>query len=319
MEPHKLREALRRQGIFVHDTDPVLDMAAICDAAMADTLKAIEGVVKTAADRTSAAAAQAVEASRKTGEAIITQGVATTDNVIRLRAWFADADDPAKVPHVESVIASLGIPPAMVVESSPGKRHYYWLTDDCPLDEFKPIQSALCHPTGYGPITLRPAPRDVTPRILPHQRGTVPRAFGDAMMRATVATAEFKARLGATAPASAGHRSTRAGGIVGTPPERLRPSRLNANARAGLFRLDEFEAAGPFLPMEPYIRSSATISCCRRHTQRSCFQSKHRGSVRPTGGPATAPQGPRPALRRKRTISNYLTPRLRVASQKIAG
>jgi len=51
-------------------------MAAICDTAMADTLKAIEGVVKAAADRTSAAAAQATEASKGTAEAIISQGAA---------------------------------------------------------------------------------------------------------------------------------------------------------------------------------------------------------------------------------------------------
>lgn len=74
MDPRKLREALRMQGIFVHESDPILEIAAICDATMADTLKAIEGVVKAAADRTSAAAAQTVDASRKAGDAIINQG-----------------------------------------------------------------------------------------------------------------------------------------------------------------------------------------------------------------------------------------------------
>ena len=76
MDPRKAREALRKQGIYVHESDPILDMAAICDAAMGDTLKAIEGVVKAAADRTSAAATQAVDASKGTAEAIITQGTA---------------------------------------------------------------------------------------------------------------------------------------------------------------------------------------------------------------------------------------------------
>jgi CHASE3 domain sensor protein len=76
MDTRKLREALRKQGIFVHESDPILDMAAICDAAMADTLKVIEGVVKAAADRTSAAAAQTVEASKTAGEVIINQGAA---------------------------------------------------------------------------------------------------------------------------------------------------------------------------------------------------------------------------------------------------
>ena len=74
MDPRKLREALRKQGIFVHESDPILEMAAICDAAMSDTLRAIEGVVKATADRTSAAAAQTVDASRKAGDALINQG-----------------------------------------------------------------------------------------------------------------------------------------------------------------------------------------------------------------------------------------------------
>jgi len=39
MDPRKAREALRKQGIYVHESDPILDMAAICDAAMDDTLK----------------------------------------------------------------------------------------------------------------------------------------------------------------------------------------------------------------------------------------------------------------------------------------
>jgi hypothetical protein len=74
MDPRKLREALRKQGIFVHESDPILEMAAICDATMNDTLKAIEGVVKAAADRTSAAAAQTADASRRAGDALINQG-----------------------------------------------------------------------------------------------------------------------------------------------------------------------------------------------------------------------------------------------------
>ena len=76
MDPRKAREALRKQGIYVHESDPILDMAAICDAAMGDTLKAIEGVVKAAADRTAAAATQAVDASKGAAEAVISQGAA---------------------------------------------------------------------------------------------------------------------------------------------------------------------------------------------------------------------------------------------------
>ena len=74
MDSRKLREALRKEGIFIHESDPILEVAAICNVTMADTLKAIEAVVKAAADRTSAAAAQTVDASRIAGDAIINQG-----------------------------------------------------------------------------------------------------------------------------------------------------------------------------------------------------------------------------------------------------
>jgi CHASE3 domain sensor protein len=76
MDPRKARETLRKQGIFIHENDPVLDVAALCDVTMIDTLKAIEGVVKAAADRTSAAAAQSIDASKETAEAVISQGAA---------------------------------------------------------------------------------------------------------------------------------------------------------------------------------------------------------------------------------------------------
>jgi hypothetical protein len=68
MDPRKLRAALRKQGIYVHD------------AAMANTLEAIEGVVKVAADRTFAAAAQTVDASRKAGDALINRASASWSN-----------------------------------------------------------------------------------------------------------------------------------------------------------------------------------------------------------------------------------------------
>jgi CHASE3 domain sensor protein len=73
MEPARLREALRKQGIYVHEGDPVLEVGAICQLAVADTVKAIEGLNKAAADRISAAAAQHIEAARQSAAAIITE------------------------------------------------------------------------------------------------------------------------------------------------------------------------------------------------------------------------------------------------------
>jgi CHASE3 domain sensor protein len=73
MEPAKLREALRKQGIYVHESDPVLELGAICELAVADTVKAIDGLNKTAADRITAAAAQHIEAARQSASALITE------------------------------------------------------------------------------------------------------------------------------------------------------------------------------------------------------------------------------------------------------
>jgi hypothetical protein len=118
MDRRKLREGLRKQGIFVHESDPILDMAAICDTAMADTLRAIEGVVKAAADRTSAAAAQTVDASRKTGEAIISQGATF------LIEQFREAAREA----IGAMLAELQRETAKVEQANRVARRIAWLT-----------------------------------------------------------------------------------------------------------------------------------------------------------------------------------------------
>ena len=73
MEPARLRESLRKQGIYVHESDPVLEVAAICELAVADTVKAIEGLNKAAADRISAASNQHIEAARQSAAALVTE------------------------------------------------------------------------------------------------------------------------------------------------------------------------------------------------------------------------------------------------------
>lgn len=72
MDAARLRESLRKQGIHVHQSDPVLDVAAICELAVADTVKAIERVNTAAADRISAAAAQHIEAAKQGAAAFVT-------------------------------------------------------------------------------------------------------------------------------------------------------------------------------------------------------------------------------------------------------
>ena len=70
----------------------------------------------------------------------------TNGNVIAVRALFADADGEP----LESILAK-SPPPHIVVESSPGKWHVYWLTNDTALEEFKPCQQAIAKHLGTDP------------------------------------------------------------------------------------------------------------------------------------------------------------------------
>jgi hypothetical protein len=112
MDSRNAREVLRKQGIYVHESGAILDMAAICDAAIGEALKAIEGVVKATADRTSAAAIQAVTASKGTAEVAISQGAAflveqfreavqdaTATMLAELRKETAKAERTSRIGH----------------------------------------------------------------------------------------------------------------------------------------------------------------------------------------------------------------------------
>ncbi len=72
-------------------------------------------------------------------------------NVQRVRACFADSDNPDRRLAVEAEIAGRGLMPSFMVESSPGKRHYYWLNSDCPLAGFKQLQKAIAAALGTDP------------------------------------------------------------------------------------------------------------------------------------------------------------------------
>jgi len=60
------------------------------------------------------------------------------ENVVSIRALFLDLDGPPLHP-----VLAAGAPAHLVVESSPGKFHVYWLVSDCPLDRFSILQKAL--------------------------------------------------------------------------------------------------------------------------------------------------------------------------------
>jgi putative DNA primase/helicase len=71
------------------------------------------------------------------------------ENIVRVRAVFVDVDQPEADPLAQFAAADL--PPHVVVESSPGKAHAYWLVADCPLSQFARVQSALIHRFGGDP------------------------------------------------------------------------------------------------------------------------------------------------------------------------
>ena len=69
----------------------------------------------------------------------------TASNVIQVRALFADLDGSPLEPLLEYS------QPDIIVESSPCKWHCYYLTDDCPLDEFKLSQKQIAQKFNSDP------------------------------------------------------------------------------------------------------------------------------------------------------------------------
>lgn len=61
----------------------------------------------------------------------------TSRNVSAVRALFADLDGAPLGPLLNDPH------PDIIVESSPGRYHAYWLTPDCPLDEFTQRQKQI--------------------------------------------------------------------------------------------------------------------------------------------------------------------------------
>jgi hypothetical protein len=61
-----------------------------------------------------------------------------TENITRVRALFADLDGSPLDP-----VAAADLQPHMIIESSRGRYHAYWIVDDCPLAEFSVYQKAI--------------------------------------------------------------------------------------------------------------------------------------------------------------------------------
>ncbi len=90
MDAARLRETLRRQGVYVHQDDPVLEVASICELAMADSLKAFEASNRAAADRIPAASVQHLQAAREAAAVLVTEA----------GTWAAD--------HLRAAAAEIG-------------------------------------------------------------------------------------------------------------------------------------------------------------------------------------------------------------------
>ena len=70
-------------------------------------------------------------------------------NVVRVRALFADLDGAP----LEPVLATIP-KPHLTIESSPGRYHAYWKVTDCPLEQFKPLQSAIARKFDSDPKVI---------------------------------------------------------------------------------------------------------------------------------------------------------------------
>lgn len=74
---------------------------------------------------------------------VINEGGHTKGEITRVRAGFADTDGAP----LEPIVSALA--PHIVVESSPGNWHAYYLTaDGFPLDKFSPVQEAIAEKFG---------------------------------------------------------------------------------------------------------------------------------------------------------------------------
>lgn len=86
-------------------------------------------------------------------------------NVQRVRALFVDLDGAPLEP-----VLQCGTIPHIVVDSSAGRYHAYWLVSDCTLQEFKPLQQALAAKFG-GDSTVNDLPRVMRVPGFYHRKG----------------------------------------------------------------------------------------------------------------------------------------------------
>ena len=69
-----------------------------------------------------------------------------TENITRARAVFADFDDASR--DNLAALQCVALEPSILVESSPGKLHAYWLVNDMETEDFTPLQQAIAEKLG---------------------------------------------------------------------------------------------------------------------------------------------------------------------------
>ena len=68
------------------------------------------------------------------------------ENITRARAVFADFDDASR--DNLAALKCVALEPSILVESSPGKFHAYWLVNDMETEDFRPLQQAIVEKLG---------------------------------------------------------------------------------------------------------------------------------------------------------------------------
>ncbi len=73
MDRARLLETLRARGLYLSEHDPVLEVATICEVALADAVASLKESTREQADRITAAAVQATEAARGAASSVVTR------------------------------------------------------------------------------------------------------------------------------------------------------------------------------------------------------------------------------------------------------
>jgi hypothetical protein len=79
------------------------------------------------------------------------------ENIVRARALWVDADSVDQLNRRRDIIRDTGAIPALVVNSSHDRAHFYWCCDDLSIDGFSECQAALIERLGTDPTIKDPS------------------------------------------------------------------------------------------------------------------------------------------------------------------